>query len=90
MDEETTEVNLFSLNAIRDMQVIDINEGRMLGTIYDLKINCDTYKILSIFLVKDKPKIFGNNDLIEIPCENIIKIGTDVIIVKCDDKIIFE
>lgn len=90
MDDETTEMNLFSLNAVKDMQVIDINEGRMLGTIYDFKINCDNYKILSIFLLKDKPKIFGNTDLIEIPWENIVKIGTDVIIVRCDDKIMFE
>lgn len=80
------ESELFSLNGIREMQIVDINLGKILGTIYDLKIDCDNYKIVSIYILKGRPKIFGNAEVIEVPWENIKKIGVDVILVDCDYK----
>lgn len=80
------EVELFSLNGLRQMQIIDINVGRILGNIYDLKIDCDNFKIVSIYVLRDRPKLFGNVDLVEIPWENIKKIGIDVILVDCECK----
>lgn len=84
------ELSMFSLNALKEMEIIDTNLGKTLGTIYDLKLDCDNFNIISILILKDKPKIFGAVDFIEIPWEKIKKIGYDVILVECDDKTLFE
>ena len=41
---------LYSVNAIRSMEVVDISTGSKLGYISDFKIDLDTNKIVSIFL----------------------------------------
>ncbi|GKX66601.1 YlmC/YmxH family sporulation protein [Inconstantimicrobium mannanitabidum] len=84
------ELNMFSLNALKEMEIIDVNLGKVLGTIYDLKLDCDNFNIVSLLIIKEKPKIFGTVDFIEIPWEKIQKIGYDVILVDCDDKTLFE
>ena len=40
---------LYSVNAIRSMEVVDISTGSKLGYISDFKIDLDTNKIVSIF-----------------------------------------
>ena len=44
------EENLHSINAMRSMEVIDINTGSRVGFIKDIKIDSDEHKILSILL----------------------------------------
>ena len=46
MEEEM----LHSINAMRTMEIIDINTGRKLGFIKDIKIDCNENKIVSIIL----------------------------------------
>jgi YlmC/YmxH family sporulation protein len=77
------EGDLFSLTNLRNMEVIDINTGAKLGFIKDLKINCEEHRILSIILPSQTFKIslFGKNEDIEIPWDNVKKIGVDVILV---------
>ena len=66
---------LYSVNAIRSMEVVDISTGSKLGYISD-------YKIVSIFLPSSNNKgWFSKEDDIEIPWDKIVKIGVDVIIV---------
>ena len=62
---------LYSVNAIRSMEVVDISTGSKLGYISDFKIDLDTNKIVSIFLPSSNNKgWFSKEDDIEIPCEN--------------------
>ncbi|AZV56231.1 YlmC/YmxH family sporulation protein [Clostridium sp. AWRP] len=77
------EGDLFSLTNLRNMEIIDINTGAKLGFIKDLKINCEDHKIMSIILPSQTFKIslFGKNEDIEIPWDNVKKIGVDVILV---------
>lgn len=77
------EGDLFSLANLRNMEIIDINTGAKLGFIKDLKINCEEHKIISIILPSQTFKIslFGKNEDIEIPWDNVKKIGVDVILV---------
>ncbi|ADK14302.1 MULTISPECIES: YlmC/YmxH family sporulation protein [Clostridium] len=77
------EGDLFSLTNLRNMEIIDINTGAKLGFIKDLKINCEEHKIISIILPSQTFKIslFGKNEDIEIPWDNVKKIGVDVILV---------
>ena len=75
--------DLFSLTNLRNMEVIDINTGAKLGFIKDLKINCEEHRIVSIILPSQifKISLFGKNENLEIPWDNVKKIGVDVILV---------
>ncbi|HBC97012.1 MAG TPA: YlmC/YmxH family sporulation protein [Clostridium sp.] len=77
------EDDLFSLVNLRDMEVIDINTGTKLGFIKDLKINCDEHRIISIVLPSQTTKmsLFSKNEDVEVPWEDIKKIGVDVILI---------
>ena len=76
------ELELHSLNAMRSMEVIDIDTGSKMGFIKDLKIDCNTNKIISLILPGEIKSWFGKEEEIEILWKDIIKIGSDVILVK--------
>ena len=79
------ELELHSLNAMRNMEVIDILTGTKIGFIRDFKINCDDNKIISLILPGEIKTWFGKDDEKEILWKDIIKIGTDVILVNTKD-----
>ena len=72
---------------ITDFQVkdvVNVADGKKLGNITDLDINLVTGKIDAI-IIQTGSKImglFGKNDEVVIPWSNIVKIGTDVILVR--------
>lgn len=81
------EETLFSLNNLRAMEVIDIKEGKKLGYITDVKIDCDNNRILSIIIPEEKTSWFGKTDDIEIPWQDVVKVGLDVILVDIKESI---
>ncbi|HEX9026730.1 MAG TPA: YlmC/YmxH family sporulation protein [Clostridium sp.] len=81
------DLELHSLNAMRNMEVIDILTGSKIGFIKDFKINCDDNKIISLILPGEIKSWFGKDDEKEILWKDIIKIGTDVILVKTKDEV---
>lgn len=76
------ELNLFSINNLRAMEVIDINSGMKLGYIKDFELDTEHSRICSIILPSERTSWFGKNDCIQIPWENIKKIGIDVVLVQ--------
>lgn len=76
------EENLNSINAMKTMEVIDINTGTKLGFISDIKIDCEEQKILSILLPGESKGWFSKIDDIEVIWKDIVKIGIDVILVN--------
>jgi YlmC/YmxH family sporulation protein len=64
--------------------VININDGKRLGNVGDLDINLSTGKIDAIIILKSGKFLgmFGREDEVIIPWRNIIKIGSDVILVR--------
>lgn len=80
------QLELHSINAMRNMEVIDISTGAKIGFIKDFKIDCDENKILSLILPGEIKSWFGKEDMKEILWEDIVKIGTDVILVKTEEK----
>lgn len=76
---------MLSINNLRVMEVIDINTGEKLGYIKDFKIECNEFKIISIMIPNKESSWFSKNDDIEIPWENIKKIGVDVILIDSKD-----
>ena len=81
------ELELHSLNAMRNMEVIDIPTGSKIGYISDFKIDCDTNKIVSLILPGEIKSWFSKDDNIEILWNDIVKIGSDVILVKVNQDL---
>lgn len=80
------ENSLYSINNIRNMEVIDISNGIKLGYIKDFKIDCDNYTVMSILIPINKNNWLSKYELMEIPWNNIVKIGIDVILVEGESK----
>jgi YlmC/YmxH family sporulation protein len=85
MDEEK---ELYSIENLRSMEIIDINTGTKLGFIKDFKIDCSEYKIISIILPAPKMSWFGKNEDIELPWEKVKKVGIDVLLVDGEDLMV--
>lgn len=76
------EETLFSLNNLRAMEVIDIAQGKKLGYISDVKIDCDDNRILSIIIPEEKTSWFAKTEDVEILWGDVVKVGQDVILVN--------
>lgn len=78
--------DLHSINALRSMEVIDINSGGKVGFIKDIKIDCEEQKVISIILPGEVKGWFSKTEDIEIPWIDVVKVGIDVLIIKFDSK----
>lgn len=76
---------LYSVNAIRSMEIVDISTGRKLGFVRDFKFDVSEQKVVSIMLPAPIKSWFSKEDDIEIPWNKVIKIGVDVILVDGSD-----
>ena len=74
---------LYSLNAVRNMEVIDISTGSKIGYVKDFKVD----KIISIFLPSPVKSWFNKAEDIELSWDKIVKIGVDVLIVDASSVI---
>lgn len=80
------ELELHSLNAMRNMEVIDILTGAKIGFIKDFKIDCDANKVVSLILPGELKSWFTKEDEKEVLWKDIVKIGIDVILVNLKEK----
>lgn len=83
--------SLIKLSDLQIKEVIVIDNGRRLGHIYDLEIDPENGKIIAIILiVKDRSSgLFGKADELLIYWDQIVTIGTDVILVKEEPSMSF-
>lgn len=79
------EENLHSINSMKNMEIIDINNGRKIGYIVDIKLDCENDKVVALVLPGENKGWFNKDDDIEIPWGNVKKIGEDVILVSLED-----
>ena len=78
-----------NLSELQDKEIIDISTGRRVGNIVDVIISRKG-EISKLVLEERKmaKKIFGNSkENNTITWNKIIKIGDDIILVDCDNKI---
>jgi YlmC/YmxH family sporulation protein len=78
---------MYSINNLRQMEIIDLNSGSKMGYMKDLRVDCDEYRIISILMPTQKSSWFNKNNNIEIPWDKVKKIGVDVILVDGSDVI---
>jgi len=74
----------------RQKEVININDGRRLGFVGDVEINLENGCVEAI-VVPLGGKVFsmwGKNNDIVIPWENVKKVGEDIILVDMDERML--
>lgn len=86
MDENIIDESLHSINAMRTMEVIDVNTGAKIGFIKDIKIDCENQRVISVLLPGEAKGWFAKAEDVEIPWENIIKVGIDVLLVDLEKE----
>lgn len=78
---------LYSINSMRTMDVIDINNGERLGNIKDIRIDYENSKIISLLVEELGEGWFSKKEEIEIKWSDIVKIGVDVILVNLINEV---
>lgn len=69
---------------LRQLDVINLEDGRILGNVCDVDLDPDTGDVR--FLILERPEYglhrFFKHDDLEIPWEDVVLIGIDVVIVR--------
>ncbi|MCF3942510.1 YlmC/YmxH family sporulation protein [Oceanobacillus alkalisoli] len=75
---------MIRLSELQMKEVISVVDGRRLGFIIDLEIDVRTGRIISLILADRDTKggFFGKAEEIQVLWKQILRIGTDVILVK--------
>ena len=75
------------ISEFQEKEVVNVENGKLLGHIGDLDVNMTTGKIEHI-IIPGGGKMFGmfgrENDVV-IPWRNIVRVGDDVILVRFND-----
>lgn len=89
LKEKIVDKDIILLSQLRQMEVIDISEGKRLGFIGDIIFNEDFTKIESLVIPSQNGilSIFKKKDEIHIKWNQIKTIGIDIILVETYNKI---
>ena len=70
------------LSELQKKDIVNVNNGKRIGNIIDIKINKEGY-IESLILEKRKySRLFSSSDEIEVAYNKIVRIGEDVILIN--------
>ncbi|MDF0725266.1 YlmC/YmxH family sporulation protein [Cytobacillus sp. S13-E01] len=75
---------MIHISEFQTKEVVNVGDGRRLGNITDFDINLTSGKIDAI-IISGPGKVlgfFGRDEPVTIPWRNIVKVGTDVILVR--------
>lgn len=88
MKEHYEEINGLPLSGLRQMEVIDISEGKRLGFISDVIFDDDLKEIEYIVIPPQNSvfSIFRKKDEIFVKWSSIKVVGIDIILVNMDEK----
>jgi YlmC/YmxH family sporulation protein len=79
---------MMRISEFQSKDVVNVANGKKLGNIGDIDIDLETGKIRSLIILGAGKMLglFGREEAIVIPWQNIVKIGTDVILVRLHDS----
>lgn len=88
MKEKTLDKDIILLSQLKQMEVVEISEGRRLGFIGDIIFNEDFTKIESLVIPNQNGlmSIFKKKDEMHIKWNQIKTIGIDIILVDSSSK----
>ncbi len=77
-------MEVIRLSELQVKEIISIVDGRRLGFIIDLEIDVKTGKIIALILADQESKshMFGKTEEVRVLWQQILRIGSDVILVK--------
>lgn len=81
------EISVLKISEIQSKDIVNISDGKVLGHIGDLDINLETGAVDSIIIGgtgKMLTFLGGREAELIIPWNNIVKIGSDVILVRIE------
>ncbi|MDQ0206436.1 YlmC/YmxH family sporulation protein [Alkalicoccobacillus murimartini] len=75
---------MMKISDLQAKDIVNLETGKRLGHLTDLDLNLDSGQIESIIISSTGKvmSLFGKDEEVVIPWTNIIKIGSDVILVK--------
>lgn len=78
------------VDELKDKQIVNVKNGAVIGNVSDIEINTDSGNITSLIIYGKNHflGLFGRDNDIVIPWEDIEVIGAETILVK-SDKMIF-
>ncbi|MCF6464109.1 YlmC/YmxH family sporulation protein [Clostridium sp. Cult1] len=79
---------MINLSEMREKEVINIRDGVKIGLIYDFEIDLENGKVVAV-IIPGPGKVlglFGKNKDLLIEWKNIVRIGTDAILVDIDTE----
>jgi YlmC/YmxH family sporulation protein len=88
MKEKREEKNILPLSELRQMEVIDIYEGRRLGFISDIIFD-DDFKRIEYLVITPQSSVFSifrKKEEVVIKWSHIKVIGIDILLIDTDDK----
>lgn len=77
---------MINLSEMREKEIINIRDGAKIGLIYDFEIDLENGRVIGV-IIPGPGKIlgiFGKNKDMVIDWKNIVRIGTDAILVDID------
>ena len=78
-------MNMIKTSDLRKLDVINMEEGRYLGSVCDLDVDPDTGRVLGLIVDRVTPFRFfwGNkHEDLEIPWRDVVVVGVDCVLVK--------
>lgn len=74
---------VITLSELQAKEIVDVNDGKRLGHINDIEVDVTLGKILSLVIyMKENGGLFGKQEEIIIQWNQIMTIGSDVILVN--------
>lgn len=75
---------MIKISALQTKDVVNITDGKKLGQVNDLELDLDHGRVESIVVPASSNvfNFFGGDEEYVIPWHNIVKIGSDVILVR--------
>jgi YlmC/YmxH family sporulation protein len=79
---------MVKISEFQSKDVVNVANGKKLGNIGDIDINLQTGHIESIIILRTGKilGLFGREEETIIPWSNIVKVGTDVILVRLNEE----
>lgn len=74
---------MLKISDFQSKDIVNLSDGRLLGHISDLDINLETGKVDAIIIGGGRMMgLFNREEELIIPWKNIVKIGSDVVLVR--------
>ncbi|MDI9484425.1 MAG: YlmC/YmxH family sporulation protein [Bacillota bacterium] len=77
-------MTMIKTSELRKLDVVNMEEGRYLGSVCDLDVDPDTGRVLALIVDEVRPFRFwgGRHADLEIPWKDVVLVGADVVLVK--------